>query len=97
MDFTPEQIAYFNRMIEEAEEMQRQNGNRTYTPEEVMESLKITPEEIETAKKLRKEKIQNNEKVYTEAEIYDMFGIEDTTEEELAMLLQEEKRDYNRN
>jgi len=81
LNFTKEEIEYFDRMIEESREIQRQNGNKTYTPEEVMKSLETTDEEIKEIEELRKKRIQNNEKVYTKEEIEDMFGIEDVEEE----------------
>ena len=96
-DFTPEEIAYFRRIFDEAEEEQRRNGNKTYTPEEIEEMFKIKPEEIELAEKIKAEKIKNEEKIYTEEEINEILGRKDILENKLLTSLQEEEWKYNKN
>jgi len=40
MKFTDEERKIIDRLLEEGEEMQRQNGNKTYTHEEVWKTLR---------------------------------------------------------
>lgn len=96
LNFTKEELEYFEKMIEESREMQRQNGNKTYTIEEVMNSLEPTEEEIKKIQELRK-KSQNHRKMYTKEKIEEMFNIEDSAPEELMVMLQEEESDYHKN
>lgn len=51
-DFTPEEIAYFRQIFDEAEEEQRRNGNKTYTPEEVMNTIKSIRKKRENIEEL---------------------------------------------
>ncbi len=93
MYFTERELKRINELLEESRELQRKNGNKTYSMEEVWKNLEITREEREFVEKIKAEKIRNGEKTYIKEEIYEMFGIEDV----LVPSLQEEMRDYNRN
>ena len=76
MYFTEKELKRINELLEESRELQRKNGNKMYSMEEVWKNLEITQEEKELVEKLKEERIRNGEKVYTEEEIYEMFGIE---------------------
>lgn len=86
MYFTEKELKRINELLEESRELQRKNGNRTYSMEEVWNNLEITQEERELVERIKAEKIRNGEKIYTE-EIYEVLGIEDV----LIPSLQKEK------
>ena len=54
-DFTPEEREYIDRLLEESDVEQKNNGNKTYTIEEVMDELFsiYTDEDEEYRRKLR--------------------------------------------
>lgn len=92
-NFTKEELEYFEKMIEESREMQRQNGNKTYTEDEVMENLEKMDKKME---KRLKEMRENGRQIPNNPEKARIM-IENLTEEIFMEMLQEEESDYNRN